>query len=270
MQTIYLDVLLVCQLYVHYILLRITAGMTHSRLRTGRCLLGAACGSLSTLMIFLPPLPTVLSVLCKLLCAVLLCALTFGWHDPRRLLWNSISLFGSSFALAGILLALSLCSGIRVVEANACWYLDVSLLHLVLFTIVAYLLLRTVQHLRDRSHAAEGGYRICIRYRSCTAQLEGLADTGNVLTDYFTGCPVIVCDRALLGAMLPADDTCPQGCRLLPYTTVSGSSLLPVFRPDEVVIRSERDGRTRCVDALIGAGTSPTKKAIFHPRLLES
>ncbi len=270
MQTIYLDVLLVFNLYVHYILLRITAGMTHSRLRTGRCLLGAACGSLSTLMILLPPMPVLLSVLCKLLCAVLLCALTFGWHDPKRLFWNSISLFGSSFALAGILLALSVCSGVRVLEANACWYLDVSLLHLVLFTIVAYLLLRTVQRLRDRSHAADGGYRVWIRYRSCTAQLEGLADTGNVLTDFFTGCPVIVCDSALLGDMLPTDGSVPKGCRLLPYTTVSGSSLLPVFRPDEVVIHTEHDGRTRHVDALIGVGASHTQKAIFHPRLLES
>lgn len=269
MQTIYLDVLLVFNLYVNYILLRITARLTHSRLRFGRGLLAAALGSLGTLMIFLPALPAVLSVLCKLLIAVLLCAAAFGWHDPKRLFWNSISFFGSSFALAGILLALSVCCGVRVLHANACWYLDVSLLHLILFTIVAYLLLGAVQYLRDRSHGAEGGYRVLIRYRSCTAQLEGLADTGNALVDYFTGCPVIVCDAGKLGDMAPKDrEHPPRGYRLLPYTTVSGGGMISVFRPDEVVIYAERSGSSRKVDALIGVGESENNKAIFNPKLL--
>lgn len=269
MQTIYLDVLLVFNLYVNYILLQITAGVTHCRLRFGRGLFAAACGSLSTLMIFLPALPAVLSVLCKLLIAVLICAAAFGWHDPKRLCRTGICFFGSSFAMAGILLALSVCCGVRVLHANACWYLDVSLLHLILFTIVAYFLLGAVQRLRDRSHAAEGTYRVWIRYRSCTAQLEGLADTGNSLVDYFTGCPVIICDGRKIGDMAPQDmEHPPKGYRLVPYTTVSGGGIIPVFRPDEVVIYSERSGSSKKVDALIGVGQSENDKAIFNPKLL--
>lgn len=269
MQAIYLDVLLVFNLYVNYILLRMTARLTHCRLRFGRCLAVSALGSLSTLMILLPPLPLFLSVLCKLLVAVLLCLCAFGVKDPMRLCWSSICLFGSSFLLAGILLALSLLCGVRVLHGNSCWYPDVSLLHLVLFTIAAYLLLHAVQYLHDRTHAAEGGYRVCIRYRCCTAQLEGLADTGNSLVDFFTGKPVIICDATQLGGIpIPDMETPVKGFRLLPCSTVSGSGAIPVFRPDEVVIRSEQDGRCKKVDVLIGIGERENRKAIFNPKLL--
>lgn len=226
-------------------------------------------GSLSTLMIFLPPMPTLLSVLCKLLIAVLLCMAAFGVRDRMRLCWCSICLFGSSFALAGILLALSLLCGVRVMHANSCWYPDVSLLHLVLFTIGGYLLLHTVQYLHDRTHAADEGYRVSIRYRCCTVQLEGLADTGNSLVDFFTGKPVIICDATKLHNIPPYDLQKPvRGFRLLPCSTVSGNGLIPVFQPDEVVIYSEQSGKYKKVDALIGIGERENQKAIFNPKLL--
>ncbi len=266
--TVYIDVLLIFNLYVNYILLRMTARMTHSRLRTGRCLLAAAFGSFTALMILLPPLPLLLNLLCKLLITVLLCLAAFGWQGAARLCWNSLCLSGASVLLAGILLALGVLSRAGVVCVNSCWYLDVSLLHLVVFTIAAYLLLSAVQFLHRRNTAADEGYRILVRYRSCTASLEGLADTGNSLTDFLTGCPVIICDRLSLGRMLPETDALPKGWRLLPLTTISGSSMIPVFRPDEVVIQSVRSGDCRRVDAMIGVSTQAHRKAIFHPRLL--
>ena len=267
MQTIYLDVLLVFNLYVNYILLRLTAGLTHSRLRMGRCLGMSALGSLSTLLILLPPMPVLLSVLCKLLLAVLLCMGAFGWHDRRRLFLCTVCLFSSSFAMAGIMLALSTMCSVRVVHSNSCWYLDVSILHLILFTIAAYILLHTVQYLHERMHTADGGYRVCIRYRCCTVQLRGLADTGNSLVDFFTGKPVIVCDAAGF-AGIDTDAFPPKGFRLLPIATVSGSGMIPVFQPDEVVIYTEQTGRCQQVDALVGLGERGNGMAIFHPRVL--
>ena len=269
MQTIYLDVLLVFNLYVNYILLCMTARLTHSRLRSSRCLAVSALGSVSTLMILLPPMPIFFSVLCKLLTAVLLCMAAFGWHDRKRLFFCSICLFGSSFALAGMMFALYIVCSVRVVQSNSCWYLDVSLLHLILFTIAAYILLHTVQYLHDRTHAADGGYRVCIRYRCCTVQLQGLADTGNSLVDFFSGKPVIICDGTKFSDIAPSPSAPPpKGFRLLPCETVSGNGLIPVFQPDEVVIYTERSGRYHKVDALVGIGERGNERAIFNPKLL--
>ena len=247
-----------------FLLLRLTARLTHTRLRFGRAMLGAGVGSLSSLLILLPPMPFVLTLLCKLLSALLLCLAAFGLRDRRLFVWHLICFLGMNCVLAGMLLALTATG--NVYYANGCWYPVISLRLLVLFTIAAYVLLTVISRIRERVGAADGTYEVCIRFGTHTACLEGLADTGNSLTDFCTGKPVIICSRESLGDMLP-----PQPCRgfrPLPYSTVAGDGLLTVFTPDETVIRSKRDGRTKAVDVLIGADEQAHRQAIFHPGIL--
>lgn len=85
--------------------------------------------------------------------------------------------------------------------------------------------------------------------------------------DFFTGKPVIVCDAAGF-AGIDTDAFPPKGFRLLPIVTVSGSGMIPVFQPDEVVIYTEQTGRCQQVDALVGLGERGNGMAIFHPRVL--
>lgn len=259
MQTIYLDVLLIFNLYMDYLLLALTARLTHTRLIFWRGLLGAAVGSFSSLLLFLPELPSLLSGLLKLLTALLICLLAFG---RRRLFRNCLWFFGMSFLLSGGLFALSLCSAVSSVHQNDCWYIDLSLLHLTGFTIAAYILLSFLQYLYDRNQIAEEHYQIAVRYHHQTACLDGLADTGNSLTDFYTGKPVIICDKALLGAMAE-----PEHSHILPYLTVAGSGTLEVFQPEEIVISPEH-GTPKTVDALIGIGIQENGKAIFNPKLI--
>ena len=102
-----------------------------------------------------------------------------------------------------------------------------------------------------------------------TAQLQGLADTGNSLVDFFSGKPVIICDGTKFADIAPSPSAPPpKGFRLLPCETVSGNGLIPVFQPDEVVIYAERTGRYRKVDALIGIGERENERAIFNPKIL--
>lgn len=54
MKSIYLDVLIVLNIYVNYFLLRATAKFTHTPLKTIRCIISSAIGSLFSLTILLP------------------------------------------------------------------------------------------------------------------------------------------------------------------------------------------------------------------------
>lgn len=264
MHVIYVDVLLVCSLLVDYLLLRLTARLTHSRLSFARALVAAVFGSFSSLLVLLPPMPAALSILCNLVTAVLLCLAAFGCRDVRRLFWHCLCFLGMSCMLAGMLLALSL-AGARVYFANGSWYPDISLHHLVLFTVVSYGLLTAVQRLQNRSHTADGCYQVYIRYGQHTVKLDGIADTGNSLVDFYTGKPVIICPKARLSSLLP-DELPPRGFRPLPCATVAGEGMVLCFTPDEVVIRSEH--RRKPVDVLIGMTEHESEEAIFHPRLL--
>lgn len=263
MRTIYVDVLLVCNLYMNFLLLRLTARLTHTRLSCGRALLGAGLGSLFSLVILLPAMPWWLSLLVKPGMAVLLCLAAFGWKGKNRLFWHCLSFLGLSCVMAGVLTSLAGMGLLRIYHANASWYPDISLAALVGFTIAAYGILSVVQRIRDRT--AEGTYTVHIRYGSKTAQLEGLADTGNALVDFYTGKPVIICGREKLSALLP-EELPPKGFRPLPCSTVAGEGMVLCFTPDEVVIRSENG--MKAVDVLIGMSEQAHPKAIFNPKLL--
>lgn len=259
LQIVYLDVLLVFNLYMNYLVLSLTARITHVRLVFFRGLLGAGIGSISSLMLLLPQLPLLVSGMLKLLTALLICLTAFG---RNRLFRNCLSFFGISFLTAGILFAVSVCTELTSLHQNSYWYFDLSLMHLLGFTVAAYGILSIIQYFYDRNQLQENTYRVSVRYHQQTALLEGLADTGNSLTDFYTGKPVMICDRTLLGEMAH-----PEHSHILPYLTISGSGTLEVFQPDEVVISPEC-GTAKNVDVLIGIGTQENGKAIFNPKLM--
>ena len=70
MQTVYADVLIILNIYVNFFLLRTTARVTHSPLRTFRCIAASVYGSLFSLTILLPSLGTPLNIAIKVAAAV--------------------------------------------------------------------------------------------------------------------------------------------------------------------------------------------------------
>lgn len=93
MQTIYIDVLIVLNIYVNYFLLRITARLTHSPLTTGKCIISAVYGSLYSLLILAPPLNALINISIKLFAAVTIIILAFGFQGKKRFTINMISFF---------------------------------------------------------------------------------------------------------------------------------------------------------------------------------
>lgn len=82
--------------------------------------------------------------------------------------------------------------------------------------------------------------------------LTALIDSGNLLRDALTGLPVIVISRRSAARLipLPPDGTLAPGMRLIPVRTISGTSLMTVFRPDQVCILT--GGSWQRAEALIG------------------
>jgi len=269
-ETIYIDVLIVLNIYVNYFLLRITAGLTHSPLRTGRCISGAVWGSLFSLTILLPDMGALLPLLIKLAAAVSIVIISFGIRGKKRLFLNTSAFFAANFVLAGTVYGVySLLKPRFMHFRNGSFYIDFSLLILIVTTAALYFALRLIRIMTDKAPA--GSYRVYIRAGKKILNLSGLADTGNILVDYFTGSPVIICSEESFSELTGREldiSLLPKGFRLLPCTAVSGSGLIPVFRPDEVLICSGDSGERKAVDALIGFGECGGK-AVFNPKLLK-
>lgn len=270
MQTIYLDVLIVLNIYVNFFLLTSAAWITHSPLKKKRCAAASAYGSLFSLLILAPKLNAAVNIIIKIFAAFTVVLMAFGFHGRRRFLINSAAFFSANFILAGTIYAVYSWLAPELMHFNnSYFYIDFSLVILVTTTSLMYFFLWAVRLLLDKAPEGTDCYRVIIRYCDKVVALNGLADTGNAMVDFFTGAPVIICGGNKFGLNNYSLEKLPKGFRLLPCSTISENGLIPIFRPDEVIIVSTINGEKKPVDAMIGLGQS-NDKAIFNPKLLKN
>lgn len=258
--TVYVDVLIILNVYVNYFLLRTTSKLTHSPMKTWRCIAASFYGSLFSLLILAPKLPTALTFAIKLAAAVTIVIMAFGVHGFKRLAKNSAAFFAANFIFAGVIYAVYSWFRPQFVHfSNSYFYIDFSLVILVVTTAVLYGAVSLLRRFTDSSHDDQS--RVIIRTDTRTIGLDGLADTGNGLVDCFSGRPVIICGKDDIGSI-------SARLRLIPCSTVSDSGVIPVFRPDEVMIINTVTGEKKPVDVMVGIGES-SGKAIYNPKILK-
>ena len=137
--TVYIDVLIILNVYVNYFLLRTTSKLTHSPMRTWRCIAASFYGSLFSLLILAPKLPTTVTVAIKLAAAVTIVMVAFGVHGLKRLAKNSAAFFAANFIFAGVIYAVYSWFKPQFVHfSNSYFYIDFSLVILVVTTAVLY------------------------------------------------------------------------------------------------------------------------------------
>lgn len=285
MYTIYVDVLLVLNIYVNFFLLKATAKFTHTRLGICRCVLSSAVGSLFALIILLPSMNAFLTLLIKLIAAVAVVWLAFGFHGRGQFLKLVGFFYAINFLFAGVMMAVWLLTGPSFMTVrNSYFYIDFSLITMVISTIAAYFAVSLLRYFLDRKSFAKEKYSVVITNNGKTVTLSAIADTGNSLSDVFTGQGVIICSgeklplpEGYLASLSNEDpDTLGQfvlnhkGMRLLPFSTINGGGLIPAFTPEKVYIKGESTGEIKSVNALIGINYkhSGGYDAIFNPAIL--
>ncbi|MDR1263650.1 MAG: sigma-E processing peptidase SpoIIGA [Oscillospiraceae bacterium] len=87
---------------------------------------------------------------------------------------------------------------------------------------------------RRKARLTYGGIRL--RFREAQWAFEAAVDTGNQAIDPFSGLPVVVMrhEDAVKQFPLLSRDAMPEGMRLIPVRTVSGTALLPCFTPEVI------------------------------------
>lgn len=276
MQTIYVDVLIILNIYVNFILILAASRITHSKVSNTRGISAAIYGSFYSLMILLPEMSNILNMLIKLFAAVTIVIIAFGFGNVRRLLINTVCFFTVNFIFGGVIFAVYIWLKPSFIHFNNTYfYIDFSLLLLIFITSFLYTALSIFRYFSDRFSSLRDDYSIIIKYNNKTLLLEGLADTGNSLVDFFSGKPVIICSCEKLkeiidlsGIKSPDDFLELKGFRLIPYSTISDSGMIPVFTPQEVMVINESTHYRKKADVLIGMNTN-VDKAVFNPKILE-
>lgn len=275
---IYIDVLIVLNIYVNYFLLKATSRIAHSSIDTPGLVISSVTGSLFSLVILIPELNFFLTFIIKAAAAVIVVLMGFRRKSREEYIRLIVYFYIINFLFAGIIMGLRyfikpeyLCIN------NSFVYIDVSLFSLIIFTALSYFLICGIRTVLDRDTKSNGSFSVIIKNGGSFVTLEGLSDTGNSVTDLFSGKPVIVCPADIIneftGKNISSDEVYDEivrsdifrGTRLIPYSTIDGNGVLPAFRPDEVIIRGENI--IRSVDVLVGLKET-SGRAVFNPSIL--
>ena len=245
--TVYVDVLLVVNLFMNYALLLSTSLILKSAVSRWRLLLGAGVGSVCGLVIFLPVIPIALDVLMKFAISLLIVFCSFGYCNLRKFIRCFLTFFAVNFAFCGIMYILwTTVAPTGMVFNNGTAYFDIDLKILAISTVVCFAVLSLIAKFTTRKAPQNSIFIATLTNDNISVSLTALADTGNSLRESFSGYPVAIAEYKSVEKILPQsiidyyknEESSYENLRLIPHRTVSGTGLLPAFRPDSITIQT--------------------------------
>ena len=198
--------------------------------KTFRMILSSFIGSLFALTLFIGVRPFLLSLAIKVTSTLVITLIAYRYDSFKELLKISSAVFIVSTAFSGMMIALyQLCRPPNMVIVNDVVYFEINPLVLVAITGTIYLIFYLIELLlRERIKASV--VRLSFTVQGRTYSCIGKIDTGCNLTEPFSKSPVIIVDPSVF----PIANT--DRCRVIPYTTVSGSSILYAVKAERVTI----------------------------------
>lgn len=267
---IYADILLVINLAVDYLVLFGTARLAGTQFARLRGLFGAAIGAVYSLIILFD-LPRMFFALTKLLVSVLMVLIVFGRRKPKEFFRLLIIFYICGFLFSGFMMLInSLVRADSFFVKGGIVYFEFSAMGIVLSGTAAFLVTEVLRRL-FRHGEPEGCSMVKIVYGGKTTVLKGFTDTGNSLSEPFSGTPVAVASadsvrniipEGMLAAMENGDLSTEYKFRFIPCKTVSGSVLMAAFRPEKVCIKNEK-GEFEAEDIMIALSPNAPEKTLI-------
>lgn len=282
---IYLDVLILINLYVTYFQILAVAAFTHRKTVWYRKLSAAGIGAVASLSIFIPQEMVLTLTLLKIFLCALMAFVAFGYTGFRAYAVSVLFLMLVSFVFSGLMLCVWLFAApMKMLFINGTVYFGIDTMTIILSTCAAYGVVRIIRYILDKNGKTDGKYTVIIKNNGRECRLSALADSGNGMVDCFSGLPVIVCRRDMCADVSPpAIDMIEnnsdiseigtqmiKGVRIMPFSTVGKGGLICMFKAESVVIDDETNEEKYPVNALIGIviGGRQEYEAIFNPKIL--
>lgn len=276
--TIYLDILILTNLFVTYFLLQSTKALLHRKTSKKRLFVAALLGGVSATIILLPPLPGVLYAGVKLMLSFVLCWVGFGTGSLKLQIKTLLAFYSINFLYAGLMMAIwQFASPMGMQVRNGVAYFNLSAMILLLSTLLAYLGLQLATHLLAKTPQQDQLFEVQINCDGKAVLAEAFLDTGNQLTDFMTGLPVVFCELALLREMMPPDVFAAfeagnveqlentlwrKRVRMLPLSSVTGEGIVTGFKPEELLVHFP-SGAVSVKEGIVAVSQHPLSRGEF-------
>lgn len=243
-QVIYIDVLIFLNTIITFLLLLASSRLMKIYPSPGRFVIASVLGGISSLIILAPDLGFLLSLMTKLLFSLIIVISAYNPKSVSAIAKETGYFFVVNFIFAGMMLFASSLPGISIVNYNnGAAYINLSFFSLIAACVICYGVTVILGKITKNKTADTVFFNIDITSDGKTINCSAILDTGNSLTDPFTGESVIIADKFTLSEILPENikiylDTgnSENAIKLIPCKTVAGSALLPCFRAEKIRI----------------------------------
>ena len=227
---VYIDILLFVNTIVNYAVLMTVEKVMKRDVRLYRLLCGSLTGALFSLCIFLDINSRLLLVLLRLVSSAGITLITFGYKCKAEFFKTMLMTAAVSLIYCGLMIFIyQMFRPSNMLIINDVVYIEVPPLLMTAVTALIYILVLLIHRIfRERIKTTVVHLRFTVlgSEYSCIGKI----DTGCNIREPFSSSPVIIIDESIL----TLSDT--QMCRVIPYSTVNGSSYLKSVKADEVLI----------------------------------
>lgn len=227
---IYLDLIMILNFFIDFILLLSVSLMLKRNIKLTRIMLGAFIGGLSILLLFFNMNSLILFIF-KVLISILMILSCFGYKNIKYTLTNILYLYMSSIILGGFLYLLNI--ELSYKKVGILFFnngLSINFIFLIIFSpFILYIYIKQTKKLR---YNYSNYYNIEIYINNKKYKYIGYLDTGNVLIDKLTKKAVILIDKRKLLFNI-------KEFRLIPYMGVGGSNMIKVIKIDKLVFNNK-------------------------------
>lgn len=278
-QVVYADVLFVTNMLITYLLLNLTASIFSAKKRILRMVLASVTGGIFSFYILAPEQHFFITMFIKLSFSAVIIFAAFKIRTLRQFLKLMLCFYAVSFAFAGVMIAAwILIKPQGMLINNSTVYFNISVPLLLVSCAVCYAVIWLVQRVISKRVPRNSVCDVTVVIEDKAVTCRAMIDTGNSLTDLFTGFPVIIAEYGSVERLIPYEyrafyskngelprmlDFFSQRVRTIPYEAVGNGGILPSFKPDCILLHT-KSGKVRIDNVIVAVETRAMSKTDYQ------
>lgn len=205
--TIYIDVIIVENLIMNYIILYATALITKSKISYLRIFLASLVGSLYVTIQYITNLNLYYNNIFKIILAIVMVYIAFNVKDIRKMLKKLLIFYLTTFTFGGVATYLIYVIKPQELVIRNGMYVGTYVLKVIFIGAIigSIVLILSFKLVKNKITKKDMTCKVKIKINDKDIILNAIVDTGNMLKEPLTGNPVVVVERTSLYEVIPKE-----------------------------------------------------------------
>ena len=203
--TIYLDIVLLENLIMNYIILYSTALVTKIKPKQARLIIASTIGAIYSIVAYISTLQVYSTIILKIILSIIIIYVAFNPQNIKKMLKQLLLFYLVSFLFGGLVFFLIYFLKPRDILIKNGLFVGTYPLKIVMLgaTVGIPIIALTVKIIKTKLSKKNLFCHVKIKLENQQIETRGLIDTGNLLKDPISNTPVIVVEHTLLYDILP-------------------------------------------------------------------